>query len=661
MRRRCLAFAVATAVVAVVIGAGPATAADGRISRVTAGDGALELVFTGVGLPADAELDHRDVTVAIDGQTVGAVAVPITSTARVQVDRTLVLVIDTSGSMKGDGIAGAKDAAAALVRALPANVRVGLVTFADSGRVVVPPTVNHQRVSAAIGRLVASGETALYDGVLAAVTAAGSNGERRLLLLSDGGDTVSVRPEIAARTAVQRSGVTLDAVGFRTQESVVAALQKLALAGDGKVVTARTAAALASQFQSTARDYTRQLVIRVPVPDQVAGRQVSVRVEVNTTGGAVVSDEVSAAMPALAPTSKTPAKPTNPGPSDARPELRPAPVRDSWLGSRASLVWAYGALFLSLSLFLTLAVVARSARLSTVGRLRQQMSLYTLSHRPKKVEQESSMLGDSHIARSAMELAGRVASKRGLEERLSLLLDRAGLPLRPSEWILIQGGVSVGTFAVLGVLSRHFLVGLGLGAVSGIFAPNIYLRTKAYRRQARFVDALPDSLQLIAGSLSAGYSLPQGVDAVVREAAEPTSGEFARALAENRLGVAIEDALDNVAERMGSTDFHWVVMAIRVQREVGGNLAEVLTTVAVTIRERQRLHRQVRALSAEGRLSAYVLIGLPVAMATYMLTFRRSYIEPLYTRGLGIVMLTAAIVLVITGSLWMRKLIKVVV
>jgi Flp pilus assembly protein TadB len=96
-----------------------------------------------------------------------------------------------------------------------------------------------------------------------------------------------------------------------------------------------------------------------------------------------------------------------------------------------------------------------------------------------------------------------------------------------------------------------------------------------------------------------------------------------------------------------------------VQREVGGNLAEVLTTVSVTIRERQRLHRQVRALSAEGRISAYVLVGLPIVMAAYMLMFRRSYIEPLYTRGIGIAMLAAAVVLIIMGSLWMKKLVQV--
>lgn len=661
MRGRRLAVAVAAAAAAALAGASPAVAADGRISRVTAGGGALEVVFTGVGLPADAELDHQGLTVSIDGETVGAVATPITSTTSVRVDRTLILAIDTSGSMKGEGIAGAKAAAVTLVGALPADVKVGLVTFADNAQVAVPPTVDHQRVSAAIGQLVASGETALYDGVVTAVAAAGKKGERRLLLLSDGGDTVSAQSQFAARTAVRKSGVTLDAVGFRTQESVVAVLQQLAMAGEGKVVTARSAAALASQFQSTARDYTRQLVIRVPVPERVAGRQVSVRVEVDTTVGGVVSDEVGVAMPALATASTAKPKPNSPVVQQATPALRAAVVSDGWLGSQASLFAAYGALFVSLLLFLTLTVVVRTAPGSTASRMRQQMSLYTLSQRPKKVEQESSMLGDSHIARSAMELAGRVASKRGLEERLALLLDRAGLPLKPSEWILIQGGVLVGTFAVLGVMSGNFLVALLLGTAGGLFAPNMFLRSKAYRRQARFVDSLPDALQLIAGSLSAGYSLPQGVDAVVREASDPISTECARALAENRLGVPIEDSLDGIADRMGSTDFHWVVMAVRVQREVGGNLAEVLTTVSVTIRERQRLHRQVRALSAEGRLSAYVLVGLPIVMAAYMLTFRRSYIEPLYTRGIGSAMVTGAVVLVIIGSLWMKKLIKVTV
>ena len=151
--------------------------------------------------------------------------------------------------------------------------------------------------------------------------------------------------------------------------------------------------------------------------------------------------------------------------------------------------------------------------------------------------------------------------------------------------------------------------------------------------------ALPDTLQLMAGSLSAGYSMPQAVDTVVREANPPISTEFNRALVETRLGVDLEDALDGIADRMESVDFAWVVMAIRIQREVGGNLAEVLTTVAATLRERERLRRQVQVLSAEGRLSAWILGGLPIVFALYLLLVRPDYLLPMVQNVLGWIMI----------------------
>jgi tight adherence protein B len=166
-------------------------------------------------------------------------------------------------------------------------------------------------------------------------------------------------------------------------------------------------------------------------------------------------------------------------------------------------------------------------------------------------------------------------------------------------------------------------------------------------------------LQMTAGSLSAGYSHAPARDGVVREGTEPMAAEIGRALAESRLGIPVEDTLEQVAERMGSKDFGWVVMAIRVQREVGGNLAGILTTVSSTMRERAMLRRHVRGLSAEGRLSAYILIGLPVFLALYMLTLRREYIQPMYTTPLGIAFIAAALVLLGIGSFWMSRMVKV--
>src|SRR6185437_2866651 len=153
------------------------------------------------------------------------------------------------------------------------------------------------------------------------------------------------------------------------------------------------------------------------------------------------------------------------------------------------------------------------------------------------------------------------------------------------------------------------------------------------------------ALQLVVGALRSGFTLQQAVDALVREGPDPVAGEFSRALAEIRLGGDLEDALDRVAARNSSRDLAWLVMAIRIQREVGGNLSEVLETAVETMRERGRLRRHVRALSAEGRLSAYVLVGMPVVLSIWMFLVRRSYLKPLYTEPLGIAMLVAAAVM----------------
>ena len=137
------------------------------------------------------------------------------------------------------------------------------------------------------------------------------------------------------------------------------------------------------------------------------------------------------------------------------------------------------------------------------------------------------------------------------------------------------------------------------------------------------------------------------------------SGEFRRALVETRLGVPIEDALDSIGQRMESADFAWTVMAIRIQREVGGNLAELLLNVAATLRERDYLRRQVKSLSAEGRFSAYILLGLPVVVILYMIVSNPTYVDPLISTPIGCVMLGGMVVLMALGAVTMKKLIKV--
>ena len=193
----------------------------------------------------------------------------------------------------------------------------------------------------------------------------------------------------------------------------------------------------------------------------------------------------------------------------------------------------------------------------------------------------------------------------------------------------------------------------------GVWLPWFFLGFKAKRRIKAFQAALPDTLQLMAGSLSAGLSLAQSTDTIVREGTEPITSEFKRVIVESRLGVPLEDAMEGVAERMESRDFEWVVMAIRIQREVGGNLAELLLTVAGTLREREYIRRHVRALSAEGRLSCYVLGGLPPGFLAYLALSKWSYVEPLFTTPIGYAPLGGMAVLLTVGIVWMSKVSKV--
>jgi Flp pilus assembly protein TadB len=202
-----------------------------------------------------------------------------------------------------------------------------------------------------------------------------------------------------------------------------------------------------------------------------------------------------------------------------------------------------------------------------------------------------------------------------------------------------------------------------IGAVGGALLSwagmRVLVSFRIARRRAAFTEQLPEMLQLIAGSLQSGFSLAQGLDAVVREGGQPSSAEFARALSLTRLGVDQADALQRVADRMDCTDLRWAVIAIRIQREVGGRLAEVLASTVDTMRERSNLRRHVKALSAEGRLSAVILVALPVLVGAWMFITDPAYMRTLYTTTIGITMLVGAVVLAGLGAIWMRKVIKV--
>jgi Flp pilus assembly protein TadB len=266
---------------------------------------------------------------------------------------------------------------------------------------------------------------------------------------------------------------------------------------------------------------------------------------------------------------------------------------------------------------------------------------------------------DATPSGAAVGWVARLLRSGRTERRLAERLDLAGSSRKPAEWVLLGGMAGLVLTIVLTVLVGNPVVGVLGGALLSWVGMRVVLSVRIARRRAAFAEQLPDLLQLVASSLKSGFSLAQGLDAVIREGAQPAASEFARALSLARLGVDQADALQRVADRMACMDLQWAVMVIRIQREVGGRLAEVLTTAVGTMRERSHLRHQVKALSAEGRLSAYILVALPIGIGLWMFITDRAYMRLLYTNTIGIFMLVGAVVLIGLGALWMRKVVRV--
>ncbi|MGZ4589850.1 MAG: type II secretion system F family protein [Actinomycetes bacterium] len=654
LRRRIIVLAVLTTALvlhgaaAMAVTSGPAV--KGQIVHIETSTGRVQVIFQANNLPPGTRIDVNSVRVRVDGRTLVANAVPVASISK-PTKRTAVLAFDNSRSMKGAKLDAAKQAALAFIGGLPPDVAVGLVTFNQDAQVISEPTLDRQQLTEKINSLALSPVvgTALYKGTAVALGLAGTEGTRSVLMLTDGRPSGSDARRVEVLDQVAKADTPVNAVYIGADPAPPDGLKELVAGGTGQVIKSDPAA-LSSVFGQAAQAIERQLQITAKVPPSLAGQQATLEVAA-TAGNDVLTDQ---AFATFAKRRSGPVARTDYGPQAVKPGGTATLVSDSVLPL------ALAALFLGLLGLMSVSVAAAGGNTSQRTRLRRRLSFYTLTGRQATaVPRPETRLGGSHVARSAVELAGRVVEKRDFETAVGQRLEAAGVPLRTAEWMLIHIGVAL-LFPLLFLLvSGGAIAPTLIGLVLGLALPWVYLSYKESRRTSAFLAQLPDTLQLVAGSLSAGYSMPQALDTVVREGQQPITGEFNRALVEARLGVPIEDALEGVGQRMKSKDFEWVVMAIRIQREVGGNLAEVLTTVAGTLRERERLRRQVQVLSAEGRLSAWILGALPLVFTLYLVLSRPDYLRPLVTQPLGWLLVVTGSVLLTVGIIWMRKAVKV--
>jgi tight adherence protein B len=271
---------------------------------------------------------------------------------------------------------------------------------------------------------------------------------------------------------------------------------------------------------------------------------------------------------------------------------------------------------------------------------------------------EDGLLGRNALFQRAVDITSNIAERRGLLEKAEVSLERANLPLRAAEALTVYVGIVLGSIVLGFVLKRSLLWALLFG-VLGFLIPLAVVNFKAKKRRKAFMKQLPDTLQLLAGTLKAGYSFMQGVEAVSQEVEDPMGSELRRVVTEAQLGRPVEEALESSAERMDSLDFAWAVMAVRIQREVGGNLSELLMTVSETMTARQRLRGEVQALTAEGRMSAIVLGALPIGLAFMLYVINPEYMGLLFSENIGRIMLVGSSILAGAGFLWMKKIIDI--
>jgi tight adherence protein B len=271
------------------------------------------------------------------------------------------------------------------------------------------------------------------------------------------------------------------------------------------------------------------------------------------------------------------------------------------------------------------------------------------------VDRTTTSSSESSIAERLSTYAEGALERGGRRHGLANALDVAAVSLRPGEFVVavVATSLTVGLVLLALLGPWGFLVGLALVPI----VARLELTARARRRRAAFAEQLPDVLQLMVSGLRAGYALPQALDAVANQAPDPARTEFQRVMFESRVGRDLTDALRAAAERMGSRDFDWVVAAFDINREVGGELAHVLESVASTVRERQQLARQVKTLTAEGRISAYILTALPITLFGLLLLVDRTYFEPM-SESPGPALGVVAVLMIVVGWVWMRRLLR---
>lgn len=552
----------------------------------------------------------------------------------------LVLVIDTSASMFGEPLDAAARAGRTCVSGLPAGSSVAVIGYSTQPTVLHPLSAELVTVERSLTTLVAIGETATHDALIAAsrqfpssadATQATEAGHRYVILLTDGNDTASQRSAGDAIAATSNVEARLWIVAVETGDADLGSLDELAelaaapLIRTGPEDLVQHCASIAGEIVEEQR--------RIAADRAAATDLVEIPLGSAAEADGVADDaatEFPLPPPNLAATSLA-----------ATSEQSAASARALWVGA--------GAVFFSmLTMFGLVLVPSHSAMVNRSINRRAERSVQDKAKR-------GGFLG--RIADSTSVLVESTMNRRGIGTSMNESLDAAGINLRPSEFVAATGGLAI-LVSVIGAAIANPPVFIA-GAIGVPLAARQFIKIRSAKRTKLFQEQLVETLMLMSGSVRAGHGLMQSIGSVAEQASEPTSTEFSRVITEVRIGRDPIHALQAMAERVDSIDLTWTVRAMALNRELGGNLAEILDNISNTIRERNKIADQVRALSAEGKFSAYVLFGLPFGVVFAVRILNPDYIEPLFNTTKGYTVIGVSLTLMTVGAIWIRKMIKI--
>lgn len=594
-------------------------------------------------------LDPSQITVTANGNPVANPRFALL--AEDTVAQAVVLVIDASGSMVGAPIDAAKTAAKSFIEQKRPEDFIAIVTFSDEVTVLSEFSNRASTLTERIDTIEAAGGTAMFDGIIRATElfadADSESIRKNMIVLTDGADENSTSDLAITAAAVAGADIRTFGVALESDAFNPADLQSIVAGANGLFLSTSDPEELSGIYGQIRRELGNTAVLRFNVNEPIP-----TDVEFAVSYGAFVANVVTAAAPGflLAPASTIPRTTTTVTYQQAAPII----VESELPASADTLKWV-GALGLGLTLGLFLFILVSGRSEEDMDNFAKRLAAYG---RGKEEDKKKSLI-------ERIPLLGRFAAKaeedlqeRGLLGAINNTLEQGNLPLTAGEAIAAAFGLAGVLGIIVGLVTLNAIMGLVVFVIA-IFMVFAIINFVGGREKTKFEKQLPDTLTLLSTSLRAGTSLLQAVEAVAIEAPNPTSREFGRAIAEARLGVDVTDAMKGVTTRTQSKDFEWAVMAIEIQREVGGNLAEVLQTVADTMLARNRLKGEIKALTAEGRISAVVLGSLPFALGGFLWVSNRAYLQPLFEETFGLIAIGVGLLLITAGIIWLRKIINI--